>query len=105
MSESALEFVETWVGEKIEKMTAAPADVAAQAKALATECTAAAQEDGVTQSEINDVFDDLAAFIAGEISEAFDRKTRPESLDLVDDDDTRVVNEEDDEAASEDKGP
>jgi hypothetical protein len=104
MSESAVEFVETWVEEKIAKMATAPTDVAAQAKALATECIAAAQEDGVTQSEINDAFDDLAAFIAGEIGEAFGRKTRPdEGMNLVDDDDTRVINEENDEAAADEK--
>ena len=104
MSESAVEFVETWVEDKIGKMAVAPADIGAQAKALATECMAAAHEDGVDQSEINDVFDDLAAFIAGEISEAVDRKTRPdEGASLIDDDDTRVINEEDDEAAADDK--
>ncbi len=104
MSESAVEFVETWVEEKIEEMAAAPTDVEAQAKTLAAECIAAAQDDGVTQSEINDAFDDLAAFIAGEIDEAFGRKTRPdEGMNLVDDDDTRVINEENDEAAADDK--
>ena len=39
MSESAIEFVEVWVEEKIEEMNAAPADIEAQAKTLATHCT------------------------------------------------------------------
>jgi hypothetical protein len=104
MSESAVEFVETWVEENIVKMTTAPTDVAAQARMLAAECIKAAQDDGVTQSEINDAFDDLPAFIAGEIGEAFGRKTRPdEGMNLVDDDDTRVINEENDEAAADEK--
>jgi len=98
MSESALEFVETWVEEKIEAMDTAPADVEAQAETLAAECVAEAQDDGITQSEINDTFDDLAAFIASEIEEAFSRKNRrDEGLDLVDEDDARVIDEEEDE--------
>src|SRR5580658_5827506 len=98
MSESAIEFVENWVDEKIEKMDAAPADIAAQAKTLAAACIADAQNDGLTQSEVNDTFDDLAAFIAAEIEEAFDMTDRSNGgLDLVDDDDARIVNSEDDD--------
>ena len=108
MSESALEFVETWVEEKIEAMDTVPADVEAKAATLAAECIAEAQDDGITQSDIGDTFDDLATFIAGEIEEAFGRKNRhDEGLDLVDDDDARVVNEEEDEEEDEeddDKG-
>jgi hypothetical protein len=96
MSESAIEFVENWVDEKIEKMDAAPTDIEAQAKTLAAACIADAQNDGLTQSEINDTFDDLAAFIAAEIGEAFDTEDRSDGgLDLVDDDDARIVNGED----------
>src|SRR5271156_2424728 len=96
MSESAIEFVETWVDNKIEKMDAAPADIEAQAKTLAAACIADAQNGGLTQSEINDTFDDLAAFIAAEIEEAFDMTDRSDGgLDLVDDDDARIVNGED----------
>ena len=103
MSESAIGFVETWVEDKIEEMEAAPADLEAQAATLATECVAAAQEEGITQSEIDDVFDDLAAFIASEIQEAFGRKTRhDEGMELVDEDDPRVINEEEDEAEEDD---
>jgi hypothetical protein len=105
MSESALEFVETWVEEKIEDMGETSGDVQAQAKALAAECIAAAQEDGITQSEINDTFDDLAAFIAGEIEEAAERKHRPdEGTDLVDEDDARFDEEDDDEDDKDEDG-
>jgi hypothetical protein len=97
MSESAIEFVETWVDDKIEKMDAAPADIEAQARTLAAACIADAQNDGVTQSEINDTFDDLAAFIAAEIEEAFDVPDDSDDGLLVDDDDARLVNGVDDD--------
>ena len=97
MSESAIEFVENWVDEKIEKMDAAPADIEAQAKTLAAACIADAQNDGLTQSEINDTFDDLAAFIAAEIGEAFDENDESDEGLLVDDDDARLVDGEDDD--------
>ncbi len=99
MSESAIEFVETWVDDKIEKMDAAPADIGTQAKSLAAACIADAQSGGVTQSEINDTFDDLAAFIAAEIEEAFDVHDESDEGLLVDDDDARLVNgaDEDDD--------
>jgi hypothetical protein len=103
MSESALEFVETWVEEKIEEMGEPSGDLEAQAGALATQCIAAAQEDGITKSEIDDAFDDLAAFIAGQMQEAIDRKNRPdEGTDLVDEDDARL-DEDDDEEEDEDE--
>lgn len=98
MSESAIEFVETWVDDKIEEMDAPPTNIEALAKTLATECIAEAQNGGLTQSDINDTFDDLAAFIAAEIEEAFDRSDRSdEDLSLVADDDARLVNGDDDE--------
>jgi hypothetical protein len=97
MSESAIEFVENWVDGKIEKMDAAPADIEAQAKTLAAACIADAQNDGLTQSEINDTFDDLAAFIAAEIEEAFDENDESDEGLLVDDDDARLLNGEDDD--------
>ena len=58
-----------------------------------------AQEDGVTEAEIKDAFEDLAAFIAAEIEEAFDRNDHPDEdgLNLVDEDDPRVINEKEDE--------
>jgi len=98
MSESAIEFVETWVDDKIEEMDAPPTNIEALAKTLATECIAEAQNGGLTQSDINDTFDDLAAFIAAEIEEAFDMTDRSDGgLDLVDDDDARLVDGKDDD--------
>jgi hypothetical protein len=97
MSESVIEFVETWVDGKIEAMDAAPADIEAQAKTLAAACIADAQNNGLTQSDINDTFDDLAAFIAAEIGEAFDTDDgSDDGFNLVADDDARLVDDEDD---------
>ena len=65
MSERAIEFVEVWVSEHV-RVGEAPGD----AKALAAQCLAAAKSAGIPQAEIEDAFEDLAAFIAGEIEEA-----------------------------------
>ena len=65
MSERAIEFVEVWVSEHV-RGGEAPDD----AKPLAAQCLAAAKSAGIPQTEIEDAFEDLAAFIAGEITEA-----------------------------------
>ncbi|HJY16944.1 MAG TPA: hypothetical protein VJ353_04875 [Xanthobacteraceae bacterium] len=106
MSVRALEFVETWVSEKIEAKDAS--GLAAQAKSLADQCVKDAQANGIPKSEIDQAFDDLAAFIAGQIDEASDRgadrsgEAHPGSL--IDTDDTRVIDEEEDEAEEDAKG-
>jgi hypothetical protein len=69
MSERALEFVELWVSEHI-----TPASDPSQAKALAAGCLQAAKADGIPQAEVEEAFDDLAGFIAGEIAEAKERE-------------------------------
>jgi hypothetical protein len=75
MSARALEFVETWVSEKIEAMGTLPAEGnEAPAKTLANECYQAALDEGIPAAEIQEAFDDLAEFIAGEIEEARERK-------------------------------
>jgi hypothetical protein len=104
MSERALEFVETWVEDKIEAMGDPAKAGAAQAEALAAQCVKAARDEGIPQSEINDAFDDLVAFIAGEIEEARGRETRPdEGMMMVEGDDERVVEEAEDDDAKDDK--
>jgi len=75
MSARALEFVETWVSEKIEAMETLPAEGdEAAAKTLANECFQAALEEDIPAAEIQEAFDNLAEFIAGEIEEARERK-------------------------------
>lgn len=68
MSERALEFVEQWVTDHVSS-----ANDPSQARALAGACSAAAAAEDIPSVEIAEAFDDLAAFIAGEIAEAKER--------------------------------
>lgn len=72
MSERALEFVETWVTDNIYPGGAPPKVDSAGAAALAASCRAGANAAGISDSEIDEQFDDLTAFIAGQIEEAAD---------------------------------
>jgi len=93
MSARALEFVETWVSEKIEAMATLPAEGdEAAAKALANECFQAALDENIPAAEIQEAFDNLAEFIEGEIEE--DRERREETED---DDEAPLADEEDDD--------
>ena len=75
MSTRAVEFVETWVSEQIADMAELPAeDDAAVAKKLASQCVQAALEDDIPAMEIEDAFDDLAAFIGNAIEEERERR-------------------------------
>jgi hypothetical protein len=74
MSKRALEFVETWVSEKIEEAGVPEEGDASPAKEWAAECTEAASEEGIPALEINEAFDDLTEFIDGEIEEARERE-------------------------------
>jgi hypothetical protein len=102
MSTRALEFVETWVSEKIDAMDmeAPVSGDEAQAKTLAAECVSAATNEGIPSSEIDEAFDDLAAFIKGEIEEARDRDADEDDDDddasLIEDDDARLEMEDED---------
>lgn len=100
MSERAVEFVETWVEKKIESMGKTPTPGKAQAQALAAECLKDARGQGIAEAEIKDAYDDLAAYIAGEIADAYARKSRPEEgLNLIENDDARVIDDGEDDAA------
>ena len=78
MSMSAIEFVENWVSENIPADAPAPADIDAAARALASRCLADAIAAGIPQSEMDDAFDDLPAFMGGEIEEANTREVADE---------------------------
>jgi hypothetical protein len=111
MGTRAVEFVETWVSEKVEAMdmNAPVSGDEAQAKQLAAACISAAANEGIPSSEIDEVFDDLAAFIEGEIGEARDREADEDDdeddASLIDDDDARLdMEDDDDEEDAEDKG-
>ena len=95
MSARALEFVETWVSEKIEAMETLPAEGdEAAAKAWAAECLQAAADEDIPTAEIQEAFDNLAEFMTGEIEEARERK---EALPDGEDDEELLWKVEDEE--------
>jgi hypothetical protein len=73
MSDRAVEFVESWVSEHIAE-DAQLGDAAVRAEGLAVQCLAAAADEGISSFEIGETFDNLTAFIAGEIEEAKNRQ-------------------------------
>jgi hypothetical protein len=100
MSERALEFVETWVSDKIEEMEELPEhDDEKAPKALADECTKAALEEDIPASEIAEAFDNLAEFIGGEIEEERERREGGEKdgVDALFRDDVEDEEEKEDE--------
>jgi len=107
MSARALEFVETWVSEKIEEEGYPEDDEEGSvAKAWAGECLEAAIEEGISSDEIAEAFDDLAEFIAGEIEEAREREEdedddEEDELDEDSEDDDDEEDESDDEEEEE----
>jgi hypothetical protein len=74
MSMRAVEFVENWVSENVGTDGKLSVGHDASAAALALQCLAAADAAGIPQSEVEDTFDDLPAFMAGEIEEARTRE-------------------------------
>ena len=72
MTERALAFVEEWVSEHVEAKDA-DGDIGARAKALASECLAAASKAGIPAAEIGEAIDDLPEFMVGAIEEAEER--------------------------------
>jgi len=98
MSKRALEFVETWVQEKIEESGVPKEGEASPAKEWAEECLQAANEEGIPALEISEAFDDLAEFIDGEIEEA---REREEDDDEEEDEDEEFEEDEDDDEEEE----
>jgi 5-enolpyruvylshikimate-3-phosphate synthase len=74
VSERAIEFVEEWVSERINAQDYQPEGDNSRAEAFAAACLAAAKAEGISKLEIDDAFEDLTAFIAGEIQEASNRE-------------------------------
>ncbi len=94
MSTRAIEFVENWVEQKIEREGLPAPGEDSPGKQWAAECVAAASADGILQSELDEVFDDLAAFIDGQIEEAEDR-VKDEGANDDDDEDGNGDDESD----------
>jgi hypothetical protein len=97
MSKRALEFVETWVSEKIEEKGVPKEGEASPAKEWAAECIEAANEEGIPAPEISEAFDDLAEFIDGEIEEAREREEDEEDDEEEDDEEEGNDDEEEEE--------
>jgi hypothetical protein len=74
MSERALGFVENWISENIHAGADAPEGDSPEVKKLALKCVDAANAEGISELEIRESIDDLAAFIAGAIEEANERE-------------------------------
>lgn len=90
MSMRAVEFVENWVSENIGDEEVDPKDFEEESTALAARCLEEAIASGIPKSEIEDTFDDLAAFMAGELEEVHGR-------DEDDDDDEELEEDEEEE--------
>ena len=80
MSERALAFVDEWVSDHV-KAQDADGDIEARAKALASECLAAAGKAGIPASEIGEAIDDLAEYMVGAIEEAEEREEHAEQFE------------------------
>jgi hypothetical protein len=72
MSMRAVELVESWASETI--AADEPEAAGATPLTLAMRCLQAAIAAGIPRSEIEDSFDDLPAFFAGEVEEAKERE-------------------------------
>jgi hypothetical protein len=99
MSARALEFVETWVWEKIEEEGYPEEGKESPSEEWASECLTAAGEEGIPNSEIAESFDNLAEYIDGEIEDA---RERGEDED-EDEDEEEEEEEEDEEEEDEDE--
>jgi hypothetical protein len=74
MSERALAFVEGWVSDHVHPEGYEPEGDNTRAKQLADECLSAANAEGISRIEVDEVIDDLTAFMAGQIEEVVDRE-------------------------------
>jgi hypothetical protein len=74
MSERAIAFVEEWVGEHVNAAGYEPEGNDTMAAALAVQCAAEAKEAGIPDSEMKDAFENLTAFMAGQIKLANDNE-------------------------------
>jgi hypothetical protein len=74
MSERIIAFVENWVSENIHAEGYPAEGDDTQAKGFAAQCRAEALEAGIPASEIDDEFDDLTAFMSGQIQETNERE-------------------------------
>lgn len=100
MSARALEFVETWIWEKIEEDGFPDEGKESPSEEWAAECVAAAGEEGIPNGEIAESFDNLAEYIEGEIEDA--RERSEEEDDEEEEEEEEEGEEEEDEEEDED---
>jgi hypothetical protein len=67
MSERAIAFVEEWVGDHVKAEGYEPEGDDSMAAALALQCAADAKEARIPDAEMKDAFENLTAFMAGQI--------------------------------------
>ncbi len=86
MSEQVLGFVEEWISEHVRPSEHASDDNNTQTKALAQQCLADANAQGISELDIKDAIDDLTEFMAAAIEEANEREAHRLGEDEIDDD-------------------
>lgn len=69
MSEHAIEFLQEWIGEKVQTPEH-PTRIEKQAETLAKECTAQAAEAGIPLEDIQEEVGDIQDLIASKLEEA-----------------------------------
>jgi hypothetical protein len=69
MSEHAIEFLQGWIGEKVQCQPS-PAKIEKQAETLARECAAKAAEVGIPLEDIQEEVGDIQELIASRLEEA-----------------------------------
>ncbi len=74
MSERAISFVEQWVEANVHPEAYEPEGDTSRAEAMAAYCRVAAKAEGITDAELNGSFENLTAFMAGQLEEATDRE-------------------------------
>ena len=70
MSEQAIEFLEEWISEKVQRPQAAQAPLEKQAEILCLKCQADAAKAGVPLDEIVEEVGDLEDLIAAKLEDA-----------------------------------
>lgn len=72
MSEHAIEFLQEWIGEKVQAPTN-PEPIEQQAETLAKECAAKAAEAGIPLEDIQEEVGDIQDLIAAKLEDAADK--------------------------------
>jgi hypothetical protein len=80
MSDSAIEFLQEWIGEKCQA-PAEPIEIDRQARTLARECAARAAEAGIPLEELQEEVGDIQELIASRLEDAVEEQERASDAD------------------------